>query len=194
MYRTFTDVNLVARENYCANPEVVTTPTQSLLATPTHSRSSVADRGTLVMAVHPAALNLFGLILLFHAVYSAYEHALLPLTTSHPPLSSSSTLLSSLNPRIDLPADITLETILAVLILCFGIVSGSPELRPVEWAEWAGKLEREKQDLTDAAAGAGGGMGRNPYRGLDERVGFLDIRGARREFAAWVREGGGGAS
>jgi hypothetical protein len=35
--------------------------------------------------------------------------------------------------------------------------------------------------------GVGGG---NPYAALEERPGFLDIRGQRKEFANWVKDGG----
>lgn len=145
------------------------------------------------------ALNTFGLVLLTHAyvyhnkqsrkplthnhsVYSAYEHSLLPRATSAAPTSSS--LLSSLNPKIDLPLDITIETLFSVLILCVGVVLGSPDLQPIQWRVWAGKLEREK-----AARSNEGGLVGNPYKALDERVGFLDIRAKRKEFAEWVREG-----
>lgn len=31
----------------------------------------------------------------------------------------------------------------------------------------------------------------NPFRVLESRPGFVDIRKQRREFAEWVREGGG---
>jgi hypothetical protein len=34
----------------------------------------------------------------------------------------------------------------------------------------------------------------NPFRMLESRPGFVDIRKQRREFAEWVREGGGVAS
>ena len=42
---------------------------------------------------------------------------------------------------------------------------------------------KEQRDLDS-------GFVENPYRALDERGGFVDIRARRREFAAWVREGG----
>lgn len=96
-------------------------------------------------------------------------------------------MLSSLDPKIDLPLDITLETLFSVLLLCVGVVLGSPELKPIQWREWAGKQQREKQD--NAKTGDAGFVS-NPYKALDERVGFLDIRATRKEFAEWVREGG----
>jgi hypothetical protein len=36
-------------------------------------------------------------------------------------------------------------------------------MKPISWNVWAGNIERE-------------GGGANPYRGLEERAGFLDIR------------------
>lgn len=40
---------------------------------------------------------------------------------------------------------------------------GAEKLKPISWSEWAGQIERE-------------GGGRNPYRNLEERYGFWDIR------------------
>jgi hypothetical protein len=34
----------------------------------------------------------------------------------------------------------------------------------------------------------------NPFRVLESRPGFVDIRKQKREFAEWVREGGGTAT
>ena len=43
------------------------------------------------------------------------------------------------------------------------------DLQPISWRVWAGKVERE-----------GKRMGRvNPWAGLEERVGFVDIRVCR---------------
>lgn len=124
-----------------------------------------------------------------NSVYSAYEHSLIPVSPSQLPTTtgSSNVILAALNPKIDLPLDIVLETLVSTLLLCVGVVLGSAELRPIQWREWAGKLEREKQDMVKS--GDGGLIG-NPYKALDDRPGFLDIRGKRKEFAAWVREGG----
>jgi len=55
-----------------------------------------------------------------------------------------------------------------------GIVLYGWELHPIEWAKWAGQLEREK--------------GQGPYEFLDSRLGFIDIRAKRSEFATWVKE------
>lgn len=68
---------------------------------------------------------------------------------------------------------------MAVVLLCLGIVlsnsadgsagtgkgkGGEGGLRPVEWGVWGGGVER-----------SGGGMG-NPFRALEVRKGFLDVR------------------
>jgi hypothetical protein len=44
-----------------------------------------------------------------------------------------------------------------------GLVLGAEKLMPITWSAWAGQIERE-------------GGARNPYRGLEERVGFWDVR------------------
>ena len=85
-------------------------------------------------------------------------------------------LSSKLHKAADLPLDIKLETIVSVSLACFGIVLGSEPLKPISWSTWAGKIEKD------------GGM--NPYQGLEERVGFVDIRAKRKEFADWVRQQG----
>ncbi|KAJ9626563.1 hypothetical protein H2203_004196 [Taxawa tesnikishii (nom. ined.)] len=80
---------------------------------------------------------------------------------------------------------------LSILLLCVGVVLGSQDLRPIQWRVWAGKLEREgrKEPRTEDEKV----VRANPYKALDERLGFLDIRGTRREFAEWVRDAGGEA-
>ena len=62
----------------------------------------------------------------------------------------------------------------------------SPELKPIHWNVWAGRLERSKEARAFKAFGDGGG---NPYAALEERPGFLDIRGQRKQFAEWARQG-----
>ncbi|GAB7348537.1 hypothetical protein MBLNU459_g6931t1 [Dothideomycetes sp. NU459] len=142
-------------------------------------------------------LNLFGIVLLIHAVYSAHEHSLLPAAAAPPSSSSSasssssSSSLASPQPTIDLPLDITLETLLSVLLLCLGVVLGSPALKPIQWRVWAGRIERDRAAKDAPLAADGLGPRGNPYMALEERPGFLDIRGKRREFAQWVREGEG---
>ncbi|KAK3708863.1 hypothetical protein LTR37_011193 [Vermiconidia calcicola] len=137
------------------------------------------------MAVGASSLlNILGLVFLGHAVYSAYEHSLLP-AASQPALPSRF-LPSSLDPKVNLPLDITLETLFSVLLLCVGVVMSSQELKPIQWNVWAGRLEKSKDARVITEVGAGGG---NPYAMLEERPGFLDIRGQRKEFANWMKEG-----
>ena len=59
-------------------------------------------------------------------------------------------------------------------LICFGLVLRAEALKPISWRVWAGKAERESG-------------GERPYQGLEERIGFVDIRAKRKEFADWVR-------
>jgi len=90
-----------------------------------------------------------------------------------------------LDPKINIPLDIILETIISVLLLCVGVVLGSQSLKPIQWNVWAGRLERSKEAREIHGVGVGGG---NPFASLEERPGFLDIRGRRKDFAEWIRE------
>lgn len=83
----------------------------------------------------------------------------------------------------------------AVFTICLGLVLGMPQLRPIQWRVWAGKIEREGEK------GFMNGDGKldkdyvgNPFRLLESRPGFVDIRKQRKEFAEWVREGGGASA
>lgn len=105
-----------------------------------------------------------GLISLFHAAYSAHEHS------HYLALHSSSSSITAV------PLDIQIETLVSVALSCLGLVLGSEALQPISWAQWAGEIERE-------------GGGRSPFRGLEDRVGFMDIRRKRREFSQWIRDG-----
>ncbi|KAF2764622.1 hypothetical protein EJ03DRAFT_18534 [Teratosphaeria nubilosa] len=134
------------------------------------------------MAIAANILNLLGVVFLAHAVYSAYEHSLLPSSSSPPP--PSAILPRSLDPKLNLPIDITLETLFSVLLLCVGVVLSSPGLKPIQWNVWAGRLERSKEARKVEEVGVGGG---NPYAALEQRPGFLDIRAQRREFEAWKK-------
>lgn len=62
-----------------------------------------------------------------------------------------------------------------------------PELKPIVWRVWAGNIEKgvgaDEKDYVG-----------NPFRVLESRPGFVDVRKGRSEFARWVREGGGGKS
>ena len=67
-----------------------------------------------------------------------------------------------------MPLDIQLETVISVFLVCLGLVAGAEKLKPIAWSVWAGNIEKQ------------GGHG-NPFRGLEERQGFLDIRVRRME-------------
>ncbi|KAF2862782.1 hypothetical protein K470DRAFT_212195 [Piedraia hortae CBS 480.64] len=131
------------------------------------------------MELVAAVINLVGVILLSHAVYSAYEFSLLPNTPSPPVIKAIPALL---DPKINLPLDIVLETIVSVLLLCLGVVLSSPKLEPIQWRVWAGMLERSKAARKMQDVGVGG----NPYVSLDIRPGYRDIRAQRQEYQAWA--------
>ncbi|KAF4332583.1 DNA mismatch repair MSH5 [Fusarium beomiforme] len=122
-----------------------------------------------------------GLILLAHACYSAQEHSVISSTAVHhgqpQPLATHS-----------LPIDISIEALIATLIVVLGLVLGTPKLRPIKWHEWAGRIEREGE----AGFQTGSGEVEKDYRGnpfsvLETRPGFIDIRKQRREFTSWVK-------
>lgn len=48
-------------------------------------------------------------------------------------------------------------------MICIGLVVGAEDLKPITWRVWAGQVERE--------SGGGG-----PFQGLEDRLGFVDIR------------------
>ncbi|KAK2738889.1 hypothetical protein FQN57_006906 [Myotisia sp. PD_48] len=74
-----------------------------------------------------------------------------------------------------IPTDIIFETLVSVAFVTIGLVLGAESLRPISWSVWAGEIERK-------------GGAENPFNGMEERVGFLDIRTKRKEFEDWVRE------
>ncbi|RDA85146.1 hypothetical protein CP532_1586 [Ophiocordyceps camponoti-leonardi (nom. inval.)] len=120
-----------------------------------------------------------GLLLLAHACYSAHEHATLSLTSSIFGHTSKNHQTIA-----KIPLDICVETVVATIMLCFGLVLGSQKLRPIEWHVWAGKIERE------GAAGFLDGSGKvdkeyrgSPFAVLESRPGFINIRQQRREYA-----------
>jgi membrane magnesium transporter 1 len=49
-----------------------------------------------------------------------------------------------------------------VVLVSTGIVLGTERLKPISWNDWAGEIEREGD--------------RNPYRGLEERWGFWNVK------------------
>ncbi|KAK2729933.1 transmembrane protein 32 [Colletotrichum kahawae] len=130
------------------------------------------------------SMTAFGLVLLGHACYSAQEHSALQSFRAASPLSSSPDSAAN-----SLPADITFETAVATIIVVLGLVLGSPNLRPIQWRVWAGKIEREGE------AGFLSGSGEvekdfvgNPFRILESRPGFVDIRKQKGDFAHWAKD------
>ncbi|KAM0796293.1 DNA mismatch repair protein MSH5 [Usnea florida] len=113
-----------------------------------------------------------GALLLAHACYSAHEHA--ALHTKSPQQSAIPSSKNTQSSSVALPLDVSIETILSVVFICVGLVLGAEELKPISWRVWAGKTERE--------SGGGG-----PFQGLEDRLGFVDIRKKREDFADWVR-------
>lgn len=82
---------------------------------------------------------------------------------SHQP-SNLATTPNSSSPTLDsLPIDISLEVVISVIMICVGLVVGAEDLKPITWRVWAGNVERES-----------GGAG--PFQGLEDRLGFVDIR------------------
>ncbi|KAH8889521.1 hypothetical protein GQ53DRAFT_652512 [Thozetella sp. PMI_491] len=135
------------------------------------------------------SVTLFGVVLLAHACYSAQEHSALQSFRA-----ATSTLTSSAAVSASLPVDITIETVVATLVLCVGLVVGSPPLRPIQWRVWAGKVEREGEE---GFKGSDGEVNKdylgNPFKALESRPGFIDIRKQRKDFAEWVKNGSDGS-
>lgn len=86
-------------------------------------------------------------------------------------------------------------------MLSAGIVASSPQLKPIQWAKWGGKIAREGQVSEgrwtregEEILSEGDGFA---FLGLDNgiggdgegRKGFWDVRGKRREYAEWVKAG-----
>ncbi|PNY29291.1 Uncharacterized protein TCAP_00798, partial [Tolypocladium capitatum] len=139
------------------------------------------------MAWVSRSVTLAGLILLAHSCYSAQEHAALSSAFAKHALSQQ-------HPGSSLPLDVCIETVVATLVICLGLVLGSQKLRPIQWHVWAGKIEREG----DAGFLDGSGEVDQDYRGspfgaLESRPGFMDIRKQRREFAEWAKGGNKGS-
>ena len=120
--------------------------------------------------------------------YSAQEHSALQSFRA-----ATSSLTSSPVIATSLPIDIGIETILATLIVSLGLVLGTSPLRPIQWRVWAGKVEREGEE---GFRGNDGEVSKdflgNPFRSLETRPSFVDIRKQRKEFAAWVKNGSEG--
>ncbi len=119
--------------------------------------------------------------------YSAQEHSALQsfraatiLLDSSPPATAS------------LPVDIAIEAVVATFVILFGLVLGTRPLRPIQWSVWAGKIEREGEEgFLDNDGELNKDYMGNPFRSLEARPGFVDIRKQRKEFAKWVKNGGG---
>jgi membrane magnesium transporter 1 len=82
-----------------------------------------------------------------------------------------------------LPLDISIETITATVIICAGLVLNAAPLHPIQWRVWAGKIEREGNSGLGRAEkeGRDDSIG-NPFRGLEIRPGFVDVRKQRQDF------------
>ncbi|KAE8368325.1 magnesium transporter [Aspergillus caelatus] len=115
----------------------------------------------MAMGLISRLVTFFGLVLLAHAGYSAHEHTVL---YSNARLSASTAL----------PQDIVIEALVSLVLVSVGLVLGAPKLKPISWSQWAGEIEKE-------------GGGRNPYRRLEERYNFWDVRAKRKEFADWIK-------
>jgi len=125
-----------------------------------------------------------GALLLAHACYSAQEHAALQSfrVTTAPAASSS------------LPIDIAIETAVATLVVCLGLILDTSPLRPIQWRVWAGKIEREgEHGFADAAGEVSKDFVGNPFKVLETRPAFVDIRKQRKDFAEWAKKGGAAA-
>jgi hypothetical protein len=102
--------------------------------------------------------------------------------------------------------DITLELLFSIFALSTGIVMSAQSLRPIQEANWAGKLSRdgrhpEGQYTQEGEAilsegdpyaflGLDGGFGEGKTGGKGEgRRGFWDVKSKRKEYEEWVRSG-----
>ncbi|KAI1244090.1 hypothetical protein MGN70_013959 [Eutypa lata] len=117
--------------------------------------------------------------------YSAHEHTTLQ---SHRATSLSSLTASQPAVATSLPVDITIETVVATFVVCLGLVLGTSKLRPIQWRVWAGKIEREGEvGFTNNSGEVEKDYVGNPFRLLESRPGFVDIRKQRKEFEEWAK-------
>ncbi|KAK4165823.1 magnesium transporter [Cladorrhinum sp. PSN259] len=134
------------------------------------------------------AITTFGGILLAHACYSAQEHSALQSFRA----TSTAALTAGPAAAASLPVDIVLETIVSTFIILLGLVLGTRPLRPIQWREWAGKIEREGEEgFKDSNGDVNKDYIGNPFAIFESRPNFVDIRKQRKEFAEWVKNGGG---
>ncbi|KAF3764855.1 hypothetical protein M406DRAFT_260751 [Cryphonectria parasitica EP155] len=132
-------------------------------------------------------ITTLGLMLVAHACYSAQEHSALQSLRA----TSSSSGLHNTQASSSLPLDISIETVVGLFITVLGLVTDAPKLRPVQWRVWAGKVEREgEQGFLKSNGEVEKDFLGNPFRVLETRPGFVDIRSQRKDFAEWVRTGG----
>lgn len=118
--------------------------------------------------------------------YSAQEHSALQSLRATSVSQSAASQAST-----SLPIDISIETVIGLFITVLGLVANTPKLRPIQWRVWAGKVEREgEQGFLKSNGEVEKDYLGNPFRALEMRPGFVDIRSQRKEFAEWVRAGG----
>lgn len=91
--------------------------------------------------------------------YSAHEHTTL---YSNVARAGTATPLAN-NFFAVVPLDITIEALVSVILVSIGLVSSAERLKPITHSAWAGQIERD------------GGV-RNPYKNLEIRSGFWDVR------------------
>lgn len=116
--------------------------------------------------------------------YSAQEHSALQ------SLRATSAALHSAQASTSLPVDISIETVVGLFVTVLGLVADTPKLRPIQWRVWAGKVEREgEQGFLKSSGEVEKDFVGNPFRVLEKRPGFVDIRSQRKEFAEWMRAG-----
>ncbi|KAI1079459.1 transmembrane protein 32 [Whalleya microplaca] len=140
------------------------------------------------MTLVSKATTAFGLILLFHACYSAHEVSNLQ---SYRAASLASLTTSQSGTTTSLPIDITIESIVATFIVCLGMVLGTSRLRPIQWRVWAGQIEREGEaGFKNSSGEVEKDYVGNPFKLLESRPGFIDIIQQRREFDEWAKAKG----
>lgn len=118
--------------------------------------------------------------------YSAQEHSALQSLRA-----TSVSQFAASQASTSLPIDISIETVIGLFVTVLGLVANTPKLRPIQWRVWAGKVEREgEQGFLKSNGEVEKDYLGNPFRVLETRPGFVDIRSQRKEFAEWVRAGG----
>lgn len=61
-------------------------------------------------------------------------------------------------------------------------------MRPIQWRVWAGQIEREGEaGFKNSSGEVEKDYVGNPFRLLESRPGFVDIRKQRKEFAEWAK-------